>query len=70
MENMLNFNERAFSFIQVNQRESIPRTRGITEIRAPATHRLGKLFAGYIRNHGDLCGRAEVCRRLIFFDGS
>src|SRR5215469_14896469 len=27
--------ERAFSFIRMNQRESKPRTRGITEIRGP-----------------------------------
>jgi hypothetical protein len=35
MESISNPNERAFSFIPVNQRESIPRTRGVTEIRGP-----------------------------------
>lgn len=29
-----------------------------------------KLFAVFIRNRGELCGRAEVRRRLIFLDAS
>ena len=44
MENILNSNERAFSFIQVNQRESKPRTRGITEIRGPYYTPIGKNY--------------------------
>ena len=42
MESMSNSNERAFSFIPVNQRESKPRTRGITEIRGPYYTPMGK----------------------------
>jgi phosphosulfolactate synthase (CoM biosynthesis protein A) len=36
--------ERAFSFLRVNERESKPRTRGITEIRGPYYTPLGKRY--------------------------
>jgi phosphosulfolactate synthase (CoM biosynthesis protein A) len=44
MESISNSNERAFSFVPVNQRESKPRTRGITEIRGPYYTPLGKNY--------------------------
>lgn len=36
--------ERAFSFLRVNERESKPRTRGLTEIRGPYYTPLGKRY--------------------------
>jgi phosphosulfolactate synthase (CoM biosynthesis protein A) len=36
--------ERAFSFLRVNQRESKPRSRGVTEIRGPYYTPLGKRY--------------------------
>jgi phosphosulfolactate synthase (CoM biosynthesis protein A) len=36
--------ERAFSFLRVNERESKPRTRGITEIRGPYYTPMGKRY--------------------------
>jgi phosphosulfolactate synthase (CoM biosynthesis protein A) len=36
--------ERAFSFIRINERESKPRTRGITEIRGPYYTPMGKRY--------------------------
>jgi phosphosulfolactate synthase (CoM biosynthesis protein A) len=36
--------ERAFDFIRVNERESKPRTRGITEIRGPYYTPMGKRY--------------------------
>ena len=66
-----NSKERAFSFIQINQRESKPRTRGYNGNTRSLLHTdWEKLFARYIRNHGRLCGRAEVRRRFIFLDAS
>ena len=44
MESISNPNERAFSFIPVNQRESKPRTRGITEIRGAYYTPMGKNY--------------------------
>jgi hypothetical protein len=32
-------NERGYQFLRINQRQSKPRTRGITEIRGPPTIR-------------------------------
>jgi phosphosulfolactate synthase (CoM biosynthesis protein A) len=37
-------NERAFSFVRVNQRESKPRSRGLTEIRGPYYTPMGKRY--------------------------
>jgi phosphosulfolactate synthase (CoM biosynthesis protein A) len=37
-------NERAFPFIRLNERESKPRTRGITEIRGPYYTPMGKRY--------------------------
>jgi phosphosulfolactate synthase (CoM biosynthesis protein A) len=37
-------NERAFSFLQVNQRPAKPRTRGLTEIRGPYYSPMGKRY--------------------------
>jgi phosphosulfolactate synthase (CoM biosynthesis protein A) len=37
-------NERAFSFLRVNERESKPRTRGLTEIRGPYYTPMGKRY--------------------------
>lgn len=36
--------ERAFSFLHVNERESKPRTRGLTEIRGPYYTPMGKRY--------------------------
>ncbi len=36
--------ERAFAFLRVNQRESKPRTRGVTEIRGPYYTPMGKRY--------------------------
>jgi phosphosulfolactate synthase (CoM biosynthesis protein A) len=36
--------DRAFSFLRVNQRESKPRTRGLTEIRGPYYTPMGKRY--------------------------
>ena len=36
--------ERAFSFLRVNERESKPRTRGLTEIRGPYYTPMGKRY--------------------------
>jgi phosphosulfolactate synthase (CoM biosynthesis protein A) len=36
--------ERGFSFIQMNQREAKPRTRGVTEIRGPYYTPMGKRY--------------------------
>src|SRR5512141_1273861 len=36
--------ERAFSFIRINEREGKPRTRGITEIRGPHYTPMGKRY--------------------------
>ena len=44
MANVSNSNERAFSFIEVNQRECKPRTRGLTEIRGPYYTPIGKNY--------------------------
>lgn len=37
-------NERAFPFLRVNERESKPRTRGLTEIRGPYYTPMGKRY--------------------------
>ncbi len=37
-------NDRAFSFLRVNEREGKPRTRGITEIRGPYYTPMGKRY--------------------------
>jgi phosphosulfolactate synthase (CoM biosynthesis protein A) len=37
-------NERAFSFLQLNQRPGKPRTRGVTEIRGPYYTPMGKRY--------------------------
>jgi phosphosulfolactate synthase (CoM biosynthesis protein A) len=39
-----NIGERAFNFIKINQRESKPRKRGITEIRGPYYTPVGKNY--------------------------
>jgi (2R)-phospho-3-sulfolactate synthase (ComA) len=48
-------NERAFSFLRVNKRESKQRTRGITEIRGPYYMMFEdadpEVFAWYIKNY-------------------
>ena len=36
--------ERAFSFIKLNQRQTKPRTRGLTEIRGPYYTPMGKRY--------------------------
>jgi hypothetical protein len=33
--------ERAFGFLRINERESKPRSRGLTEIRGPTTRQSG-----------------------------
>ncbi|NUO08136.1 MAG: phosphosulfolactate synthase [Candidatus Brocadia sp.] len=40
----INDTERAFSFLKVNQRQSKPRTRGVTEIRGPYYTPMGKHY--------------------------
>ncbi len=37
-------NERAFSFLKINERQSKPRTRGITEIRGPYYTPMGRRY--------------------------
>src|SRR5512139_4347890 len=37
-------NERAFPFLRVNDRQSKPRTRGVTEIRGPYYTPMGKRY--------------------------
>src|SRR5689334_17661413 len=37
-------NDRAFAFLRVNQRESKPRARGVTEIRGPYYTPMGKRY--------------------------
>src|SRR6516225_675880 len=37
-------NERAFSFLQLNQRPGKPRSRGVTEIRGPYYTVMGKRY--------------------------
>ncbi len=36
--------ERAFSFLRINDRQSKPRTRGVTEIRGPYYTPMGKRY--------------------------
>lgn len=44
METIANQNDRAFSFLRVNQRQSKPRSRGITEIRGPYYTPVGRNY--------------------------
>jgi phosphosulfolactate synthase (CoM biosynthesis protein A) len=44
METEANQNDRAFSFLKVNQRQSKPRSRGITEIRGPYYTPVGRNY--------------------------
>ena len=37
-------NERGYQFLRINQRQSKPRTRGITEIRGPYYTPMGKRY--------------------------
>jgi hypothetical protein len=39
-------NERGYQFLRINQRQSKPRTRGITEIRGPYLYADGLLPVG------------------------
>ena len=39
-----NANERAFAFLQINERQAKPRVRGVTEIRGPYYTPMGKRY--------------------------
>jgi phosphosulfolactate synthase (CoM biosynthesis protein A) len=44
MPSQVHSDERAFSFLRVNDRQSKPRTRGVTEIRGPYDTPMGKRY--------------------------
>jgi hypothetical protein len=52
--------ERAFSFLRVNERQPKPGTEGISEIRGPYYNPMGTRPRGCARHDGQLCGFAEV----------
>ena len=39
-----NTDERAFAFLQINERQAKPRVRGVTEIRGPYYTPMGKRY--------------------------
>jgi len=39
-----NTDERAFAFLQINERQTKPRARGVTEIRGPYYTPMGKRY--------------------------
>jgi phosphosulfolactate synthase (CoM biosynthesis protein A) len=43
-DNKAGGNERAFSFLRINERQSKPRTKGVTEIRGPYYTPMGKRY--------------------------
>jgi phosphosulfolactate synthase (CoM biosynthesis protein A) len=44
MPSQVQGDERAFSFLRLNDRQSKPRTRGVTEIRGPYYTPMGKRY--------------------------
>ena len=63
--------ERAFSFLRVNERQPKPRTEGITEIRGPYYTPMGtRCLEDILDTMGNYVDFTEVRRRVLHADAA